>query len=92
MGPKWLNWCSACDSLGSSGMSVGHAPPGAGSDSRSGERTYSPRRPEKTVLYQAVANSLETFLDWARGHDRCVPRFVERELRRFLECGVLAFG
>ncbi|HEX5043670.1 MAG TPA: transposase, partial [Candidatus Polarisedimenticolaceae bacterium] len=39
-----------------------------------------------------VAERLETFLAAARGSGRSPPRFVEREFRRFLECGVLAHG
>jgi hypothetical protein len=50
------------------------------------------RRPEATVLYQTVQHSLETFLARAAQRDRCVPRFVERELRAYLECGLLPFG
>jgi len=51
---------------------------------------YRPRNPEEGVLYGAVAGHLETFL--ARQHERgrLVPRFVERELRAFLDCGILA--
>jgi hypothetical protein len=58
------------------------------------ERTeaYIPRRPEKSVLYETVAGHLETFLARQRERDRPVPRFVERELRKFLECGVAAGG
>jgi hypothetical protein len=44
------------------------------------------------VLHQAVSATLEPFLTRARSEDRCVPRFVERELRAFLECGVFEFG
>ena len=54
--------------------------------------TYVPRNPEKTVLYGVVAGHLETFLARQRKRDRVVPRFVERELRAFLDCGVLARG
>jgi hypothetical protein len=39
-----------------------------------------------------VAEQLETFLARQRERDRLVPRFVERELRSFLECGILAYG
>jgi hypothetical protein len=53
---------------------------------------YLPRRPEKSLLYETVAGHLETFLARQRERDRPVPRFVERELRRFLECGVAAGG
>ena len=35
---------------------------------------------------------LETFLDPAQARERAVPRFVERELRGFLRCGILAHG
>ncbi|MBN2338893.1 MAG: transposase zinc-binding domain-containing protein [Acidobacteria bacterium] len=54
--------------------------------------TYFPRRPEKSVLYETVAGHLETFLARQRERDRPIPRFVERELRKFLECGVAAGG
>jgi hypothetical protein len=44
------------------------------------------------VLYAVVREQLETFLARARERDRPVPRFVERELRAFLGCGILARG
>jgi len=44
------------------------------------------------VLYTVVREQLETFLTRARERDRPVPRFVERELRAFLGCGILAHG
>jgi four helix bundle protein len=46
------------------------------------------------VLHQVVRNHLETFLAEVRlrGDGQGVPRFVERELREFLSCGVLARG
>jgi Transposase zinc-binding domain len=53
---------------------------------------YRPRRPEESVLYGVVAGHLETFLGWQRERSRLVPRFAERELRFFLDCGVLARG
>ena len=53
---------------------------------------YSPRNPEKTVLYRIVAEQLETFLERQRRRGRPVPRFVERELRSYLDCGILARG
>ena len=54
--------------------------------------SYAPRRPEETVLYGVVAGNLESFLAQAERSDRIVPRFVERELRTFLDCGILAHG
>ncbi len=54
---------------------------------------YEPRRPEATTLYRVFQRDLETFLAQAHDEDgRCLPEFVERELRRFLECGILAHG
>jgi putative transposase/transposase-like zinc-binding protein len=53
---------------------------------------YRPRRPEETVLHRTVREHLETFLQCARDEERPVPRFVEREFRAFLRCGILAHG
>ena len=44
------------------------------------------------MLYQVVADELETFLTRQRDRDRPVPRFVEEEFRAFLDCGILARG
>jgi hypothetical protein len=56
------------------------------------EAVYHPRNPEDNPLYGVVADNLETFLARQRERDRQVPQFVERELRSFLDCGVLANG
>jgi hypothetical protein len=53
---------------------------------------YERRRPEETILYGVVQQELETFLARARSQERTVPRFVERELRAYLRCGILAHG
>jgi hypothetical protein len=56
---------------------------------------YRRHRPERTALYRAVQGHLETYLALARdGHDdgEGVPRYVEGEFRRYLECGILAHG
>ena len=53
------------------------------------------RRPEHLPLYRTVQVHLETYLALAReGHDdgEGVPRYVEGEFRRYLECGILARG
>jgi hypothetical protein len=46
------------------------------------------------VLHQVVREHLATFLAEARlrGSGEGLPRFVERELREFLNCGILANG
>jgi hypothetical protein len=53
---------------------------------------YHPRDAAGTVLYAALAGSIETFLARARERDRVVPRFVEREFRAYLACGIAAHG
>jgi hypothetical protein len=50
------------------------------------------RRPDRTPLYRAVDGGLETFLARAERAERPVPRFVKRELRAYLRCGLLAHG
>jgi len=39
---------------------------------------YQPRNPEATLLYQVVAEQLETFLARQEERDRPVPKFVEK--------------
>jgi hypothetical protein len=56
---------------------------------------YQRRRPERTVSYQAVQEHLETWLADQREADPQrdpIPAYVERDLRRYLECGILAYG
>ena len=62
---------------------------------------YQRRRPERSVAYQVVQQNLETWLarrsaggldagaDWVVDP---VPAYVERDLRKYLECGILAHG
>ena len=53
---------------------------------------YAPRQPEHTVLHQAVAEHLDAFLHKCADADREVPKFVEKELRAFLDCGRVELG
>jgi hypothetical protein len=53
---------------------------------------YQPRHPEESILYRVVAENLESFLALQQEHGRVVPRFVEKGLRAFLDCGILAHG
>ena len=56
---------------------------------------YRRRRPECTVLYEAVRQDLETWLARSREaypDDDPIPVWVETEFRRYLECGILAHG
>lgn len=55
---------------------------------------YRRRRPERTLLYRTVQTHLATWLErtadcWPGGS---APAHVEREFRRYRECGILAHG
>ena len=67
-------------------------PHGHDASGRGTQHGYARRRPEESVLYGVVQTELETFLARAQARERPVPRFVERELRGFLRCGILAHG
>ena len=56
------------------------------------EVVYQRREPEAGLLFQAVADNLETFLAGLAeiGHE--LPRHVEKELREFVGCGALGAG
>ena len=57
-------------------------------------REYRRREPEKSLLYRVVSAHLDAFLaraaELAEGSG--LPRFVERELRAYLRCGILEHG
>ncbi|RKH68791.1 hypothetical protein D7X96_16365 [Corallococcus interemptor] len=55
-------------------------------------REYRRRQPEGTVLYEAVRENLATLLEAASEVGCGLPRYVERDFARYLECGVLAHG
>ena len=54
---------------------------------------YRRRQPERTLLYRTVQTHLST---WLALHDdgagATAPAAVEREFRRYLDCGILAHG
>ena len=55
---------------------------------------YRRRRPERTVLYRTVQTHLATWLELSCDSRQGAsgPAHVEREFRRYLECGILAHG
>jgi hypothetical protein len=53
---------------------------------------YRRREPEKVVLYQAIADNLETFLERLRAEGHELPKYVVEEFYRYLDCGILAHG
>lgn len=66
-----------------------------GAASRPLPRAWRRRQPEQTALYAVVQEHHETFLQQARDADPAgsgLPRFIEGELRRYLDCGLLSRG
>ncbi len=53
---------------------------------------YARRQPEQTELYRLVQENLETFLVEEREDGLGLPRYVEEELRSYLDCGRLGKG
>ncbi len=56
---------------------------------------YRRREPEKTILHAVVRERIEPFLAAARERSpsgRGLPAHVERDLRAYLDCGILARG
>ena len=49
---------------------------------------YIPRKPEETVLYGVIVEQLQAFLARSQARERPIPRFLEREFRDYLTCGV----
>lgn len=65
------------------------APAGQASPARGYER----HKPEQTLPYALVRDNLETFLEHARTeYAKPLPRYVEQELRAYLDCGILGCG
>ena len=55
--------------------------------------TYERRRPEETVLYQLVAEQVESFYAQVEAETGAgLPDFVKAEFEAFLECGILPHG
>ena len=55
---------------------------------------YDRRRPEQTILYQLVADNMETFFATveSRPRGRVFPRYVRKEFEGYLKCGILDHG
>jgi hypothetical protein len=62
-------------------------------------KLYNPRHPERTLLYQTVAEHYETWLDLAsagqsggQGDHHSPKPYVRKAFERYLECGIFAHG
>jgi Putative transposase/Transposase zinc-binding domain len=62
-------------------------------------KLYNPRHPERTLLYQTVAEHYETWLELAsagqfdgQGDHRTPKPYVRKAFAKYLECGIFAHG
>ncbi|MDJ0767029.1 MAG: transposase zinc-binding domain-containing protein [Myxococcota bacterium] len=55
-------------------------------------QSYHRREPEKEVLYQVIADNLETFLDRLQFEGHELPGYVVQEFYDYLDCGILQRG
>jgi hypothetical protein len=62
-------------------------------------KLYNPRHPERTLLYQTIAEHFVTWLDLAstgqfdgQGDHHTPKPFVRQACRKYLECGIFAHG
>ena len=62
-------------------------------------KCYNPRHPERTLLYQAVAEHYETWLELAsagqfdgQGDHHAPKPYVRKAFEKYLECGIFAHG
>jgi Transposase zinc-binding domain len=55
---------------------------------------YQPREPGETILYQVIAEHLETFLATLTADPTAkgLPEYVREEFYAYLQCGILAHG
>jgi hypothetical protein len=62
-------------------------------------KLYNPRHPERTLLYQTIAEHLETWFELAsagqfdgQGDHHTPKPYVRQAFRKYLECGIFAHG
>jgi hypothetical protein len=53
---------------------------------------YSPRAPEKSILYQAILEHMNTVFQNMEEKGRYLPEYVKEEFDAFLKCGLLSQG
>ena len=76
-----------------------HSHSHAGGQAGTKPKLYNPRHPERTLLYQTIAEHFETWHELASAGqfdgqgDHHSPRpYVRQAFRKYLECGIFAHG
>ena len=79
---------------------AGHNAPAAAQPAAAPQpKLYNPRHPERTLLYQTVAEHFESWLELAsagqfdgQGDHHTPKPYVRQAFRKYLECGIFAHG
>lgn len=53
---------------------------------------YKKRCPEKTSLYQTIQRHFNQTVDMLEGQGKCIPEFIKKEVEKYLQCGIFAYG
>ncbi len=76
-----------------------HLHPNAGGPAGDKPKLYNPRHPERTLLYQTIAEHFQTWQELAsagqfdgQGDHHTPKAFVRQAFRKYLECGIFAHG
>ena len=76
-----------------------HSHSHAGGQAGAKPKLYNPRHPERTLLYQTIAEHFETWHELAsagqfdgQGDHRTPKPYVRQAFRKYLECGIFAHG
>jgi hypothetical protein len=71
----------------------------AGGQAGAKAKLYNPRHPERTLLYQTIAEHFETWFELAsagqfdgQGDHHTPKPYVRQAFRKYLECGIFAHG
>ena len=71
----------------------------AGGQAGAKPKLYNPRHPERTLLYQTIADHFETWFELAsagqfdgQGDHHTPKPYVRQAFRKYLECGIFAHG
>ena len=80
-------------------LAQAHSHPHAGGPAGSKSKLYNPRHPERTLLYQTIAEHFETWFKLAsagqfdgQGDHHTPKPYVRQTFRKYLECGIFAHG
>ena len=76
-----------------------HSHSDAGGQAGAKPKLYNPRHPERTLLYQTIAEHFETWFELAscgqfdgQGDHHTPKPYVRQAFRKYLECGIFAHG